>query len=68
MAISFDEEQQENEFRKINDGTLKKSRMTAWLIKKGIVKTEKKAQFVLLAIVIICIAATYVVSTGYTNL
>ena len=50
MSVEFTEE---NDF-KVNIKSLNKKGLIGLLINKGIVKTEKGAQYILLAVIIIC--------------
>ena len=53
MKVEFDEQ---NNFQ--NVGNLSPKGITGWLIKKGIVKDVKNAQYVLIVIMIICFGLT----------
>jgi len=60
MKLTFDEEQN-TAFKGVNNPALKKAKMTEWLMKKGIVKSESTAQWVLLAIAVLAIVAAYII-------
>lgn len=57
MSIEFDEETKfRDTYNKLNEK--QNSGLTAWLIKKNIVKSEKDAKIIMVVVTIVCFAAS----------
>ncbi len=57
MPVEFEEENYNNPRSRTTLGGTQTSKMTQWIVKRGIVKNEKQANYILWGIVILAIAA-----------